>query len=61
MKRVGLSRSQIEHEANKVRTEIKQRVLLHKGDRPLIGISGRTVILIDDGLASGITMMAAVE
>jgi predicted phosphoribosyltransferase len=61
VKRVGLSRSQIEHEANKVRTEIKQRVLLHKGDRPLIGINSRTVILIDDGLASGITMMAAVE
>lgn len=61
VKRFGLSRSQIEHEASKVRVEIKQRLLLHKGDRPLIRISGRTVILIDDGLASGITMMAAVE
>lgn len=61
VKRFGLSRQQIEHEASKVRAEIKQRSLLYKGDRPLIGISGKTVILIDDGLASGITMMAAVE
>ena len=61
VKRFGLSRQQIEHEASKVRAEIKQRTLLHKGDRPLIGLSGKTVILIDDGLASGITMRAAVE
>jgi predicted phosphoribosyltransferase len=61
VKRIGLSRQQIEHEASKVRAEIKRRSLLHKGDRPLVKVSGKTVILIDDGLASGITMMAAVE
>ena len=61
VKRFGLSRQQIEYEATKVRAEIKQRSLLHKADRPLIGISNKTVIVIDDGLASGITMMAAVE
>ena len=61
VKRVGLNRQQIEYEASKVRDEIKRRILLHKGERLLIGVSGKTVILIDDGLASGITMMAAVE
>ena len=61
VKRVGLSRQQIEHEATKVRAKIKQRSILYKGDRPLVSVSGMTVILIDDGLASGITMMAAVE
>jgi len=59
--RVGWSRQQIEYEASNERAEIKRRSLLHKGDRPLVGVSGRIVILIDDGLASGITMMAAVE
>lgn len=58
---IGLSRQQIEYEANKVRDEIKQRSILYRGDRPLVRVSGRTIILIDDGLASGITMMAAVE
>ena len=58
---IGLSRQQVEYEANKVRAEIKQRNLLYKGDRPLVRVSGKTVIVIDDGLASGITMTAAVE
>jgi predicted phosphoribosyltransferase len=61
VKRIGLSRQQIEYEASRVRAEIKQRSLLYRGDRPLVRVSGRTVIIIDDGLASGFTMMAAVE
>lgn len=61
VKRIGLSRQQIDYEAGKVRTEIKKRSLLYRGDRPLVSISGKTVIVIDDGLASGVTMMAAVE
>ncbi len=61
VKGIGLSRQQVEYEASKVRAEIKQRSLLYKGDRPLVRVSGRTVIIIDDGLASGITMTAAVE
>ena len=60
-KRVGLSRQQIEYEATKVRAEIKRRCLLYEGDRPLVTVTGKTVIIIDDGLASGITMRAAVE
>ena len=60
-KRVGLSRQQIEYEASKVRAEIKRRSILYEGDRPLVTVGGKTVIIIDDGLASGITMRAAVE
>ena len=60
-KRVGLSRQQIEYEASKVRAEIKRRSILYKGDRPLVTVTSKTVIIIDDGLASGITMRAAVE
>ena len=60
-KRVGLSRQQIEYEATKVRAEIKRRCLLYEGDRPLVTVTGKIVIIIDDGLASGITMRAAVE
>jgi predicted phosphoribosyltransferase len=61
VKKVGLSRQQIEYEANKVRAEIKQRGILYKRGRPLVIVSGKTVIIVDDGLASGITMKAAVE
>ena len=61
VKRIGLDRQHIEYEAGKVRAEIKQRSLHYKEDWPLVRVNGKTVIIIDDGLASGITMMAAVE
>jgi len=61
VKSIGLSRQQIEYEASKVRAEIKRRSLLYRGDRPLVRLSGKIVMIIDDGLASGVTMMAAVK
>jgi len=60
-RKMGLLRQQIEYEANKVRAEIKRRSMLYRGERLLVSVGGRTTIVIDDGLASGITMMAAVE
>ena len=61
VKRTGLNREQIDYEAGKVRAEIKQRSLSYKADRLPIRLHDRTVIIIDDGMASGITMVTAVE
>ena len=61
VKRTRLSRQELEYEIGKVRADIKQRSLLYKGDFPLVRVSGKTVIIVDDGLASGYTMTAAVE
>ena len=61
VKSIGLSRQQIEYEAGKVRLEIKRRSMLYRGERPLTSLTGRTVVIVDDGLASGFTMRAAVE
>ena len=61
VKRTGLTREQINYEAGKVRAEIKQRSLLYKSDRLPIMLSNRTLIIIDDGMASGITMVTAVK
>jgi predicted phosphoribosyltransferase len=41
--------------------EIRRRVKTLRGGNPLPEINGRTVILIDDGIAMGSTMMAAIE
>jgi putative phosphoribosyl transferase len=60
VQKIGLSMSQIDYEANKVRKEIKKRTLLYRGNRPLTRVIGKVVIIVDDGLASGITMKAAV-
>jgi putative phosphoribosyl transferase len=39
--------------------ELERRERLYRGDRPPVEIEGRTVILVDDGLATGSTMRAA--
>jgi predicted phosphoribosyltransferase len=43
------------------RHEIQRREREYRGDAPAPDLSGRVVILIDDGLATGSTMMAAVR
>jgi putative phosphoribosyl transferase len=40
--------------------ELVRRELLYRGERPAVSIRGRTVIVVDDGLATGSTMRAAV-
>src|SRR5438445_1082003 len=40
--------------------ELMRRERLYRGDRPAPDVRGRTVILVDDGLATGSTMRAAV-
>ncbi len=60
VKKNGLSPEQIDSQVNQVRASIRQRSLLYHKDRPPSGVRGKTVILVDDGLASGFTMMAAV-
>jgi putative phosphoribosyl transferase len=41
--------------------ELERRERLYRGDRRLIALQGRAVILVDDGLATGATMLAAVR
>jgi predicted phosphoribosyltransferase len=41
--------------------ELERRERLYRGDRPPLDLRNRTVILVDDGLATGSTMRAAVQ
>jgi erythromycin esterase-like protein/predicted phosphoribosyltransferase len=43
----------------KERRELERRERVYRGDRPPPDIAGKTVILVDDGLATGSTMLAA--
>jgi len=61
VKKAGLSQPQITYQVSRVRAEIRDRSLLYHKDRPPLTVSGKTVIIVDDGLASGYTMRAAIE
>jgi len=51
----------VESEIARERMELSRRELLYRGGRRPIEVRGRTVILVDDGLATGSTMRAAVK
>jgi len=40
---------------------VQARIKKFRGDRPFPNVKGRTVVVVDDGLASGFTMLAAVR
>jgi predicted phosphoribosyltransferase len=50
----------IENVAARQRRELQRRERIYRGDRPAPEVRGRTVILVDDGLATGSTMRTAV-
>jgi putative phosphoribosyl transferase len=59
--RLGLTQAQIEGQAGEVRAEIARRAAVFRSRLRSTPIEGKTAIVIDDGLASGFTMMAAIE
>jgi len=52
---------EIKEVSMKVLREIRRRIRKYRGDRPFPDIDQKIVILVDDGLASGFTMIAAIE
>ncbi len=61
VRQLGLSRDQINQQAEAVKREIGRRSSVYRAILPKIEVSGRRTIVIDDGLASGYTMIAAVR
>ena len=59
--RLRLKPSQIEEEISRLKKELEERQDLFRGKKPFPDLSGKTAILVDDGLASGYTMMASVH
>lgn len=57
---LGISEEAIETETRKEQQELKRRELLYRGKRPPLDVSNRTVVLVDDGIATGSTIKAAI-
>jgi putative phosphoribosyl transferase len=58
---LGISEPYVAAVIHTERSEAQRREALFRGARPRPRIAGRTVILVDDGLATGATMHAAVH
>jgi len=61
LKGINLTEKQINYQVSKVRNDIQQRSLLYRSSKPLSIVKDKIAIIVDDGLASGYTMMAAIE
>lgn len=58
---LGVDRAYLEGEIQRQLREIHRRQAAYRSGRPPVSIAGRTAIVIDDGLATGSTMRAALR
>jgi predicted phosphoribosyltransferase len=58
---LGITRPMLERIADRESAELHRREIMYRGSRPRVDIRGKTVIVVDDGLATGATMRVAVE
>jgi putative phosphoribosyl transferase len=57
----GITADVIEKITAREQLALEQREHLYRGERPPLDLSGRTVIVVDDGIATGATMHAALK
>lgn len=56
-----VSPEQLREIAEREARELVRREAAYRGDRPPLDVTGKTVILVDDGVATGSSMLAAVQ
>lgn len=57
----GVGAAYMAQEISAQRAEIARRVQVYRGDRALSPVAGRVAIVVDDGIATGATMIAALR
>jgi len=55
---LGLSEEEIRRCVSKEKKEIEKRSMIFRGGKPFLSLKNKAVLLIDDGLASGYSMLA---
>lgn len=56
-----VGRDYLDREAANQREEVKDRMKRFRGDRPLPSLKGKVVVIVDDGIATGNTVLAALK
>jgi predicted phosphoribosyltransferase len=58
---IGLTNNEINEIAGDVLEEVKRREKRYRGDKPFPDLTDRIAIIVDDGLATGYTALAAID
>ncbi len=58
---LGVSPAYVQDETERQRREIERRLKKYRGNRPAQKREGKTVVLVDDGVATGATTLAAIR
>ena len=61
LERLGIPSAAVERVVQAEERELRRREFAYRGDLPAAPLAGKTVILVDDGLATGSSMRAAVK
>lgn len=56
---LGITQGEIGRVVAAEQEELERRTVAYRGDRPSVPVAGRTVIVVDDGIATGSTAIAA--
>ncbi|MGA9424638.1 MAG: phosphoribosyltransferase family protein, partial [Terracidiphilus sp.] len=57
---LGIAQDQLDQIVARERAELDRRLAAYRGNRPPFDVRGKTILLVDDGLATGASMRAAI-
>jgi len=61
VRRAHVSKAELAEIERRARSELDRRVQQFRRDRPRLALTGRTAVLVDDGIATGATVRAACQ
>ncbi len=61
IRRAGVSSSAVADVTAREQVELERRIRAYRGDRHPVDIAGQTVIIVDDGIATGVSIRAAAQ
>lgn len=61
IRNLGISEEEVRHIEEVERKELQRRIKIYRGSQLMPNLKGKTVILVDDGLATGVTARAAIK